>query len=521
MFTSKFICSLTLLLITVPVFAASLEQSLASHLAKMPADETVEVIVKLKEEPAKAGFKATSAGESRQKRLERVVTDLKEKSDRSRFRMKAIFERETQTGSIRNIRPFWIFNGFLITATPEGIRQLAEDPEIASITPNTVLKQAVAVTTAATVDSWNLNMVHAPELWSKGFSGQGAVVASFDSGVDVSHTALTAKWRGGSNSWYDPYRSTTAPYDLSGHGTATTGLMIGGNTGDNKIGVAPGAEWIAAKIFDDNGNATLATIHAAFQWALDPDGDLATDDAPDVVNNSWDLSNTTGLYDAEFQADIDTLRTVGIAVVFAAGNQGPLANSSTSPGNNPGAFPVGSVDSSGSIEIQSSRGPSAADGSAYPLLAAPGVNVRSTDLYNSYRGFSGTSFAAPHAAGAIALLRSALPALPLTEIEEALKNSVVGASGADNSYGYGRLDVLKAYSYLALPGDVNGNGTVDMADVLLLLNAVVSEQTTALISRNGSVSPLDTDDRPNRSGGIPGISDVLLVLQKALGVINW
>ena len=174
--------------------------------------------------------------------------------------------------------------------------------------------------------------------------------------------------------------------------------MVGGNPTDDPVGVAPDARWIAAKVFNDSGFSDEATIHAAFQWALDPDDDPATPDAPDVVNNSWDLDATTGMYDSEFQADINALRTAGIAVVFSAGNQqqGALANTSTSPGNNPGAFPVGAADSAGTIGFFSSRGPSPADGSIYPVLTAPGINVRSTDLFGGYAGFTGTSFSAPH-----------------------------------------------------------------------------------------------------------------------------
>ena len=65
------------------------------------------------------------------------------------------------------------------------------------------------------------------------------------------------------------------------------GVMVGGASGGSAIGVAPEARWIAVKIFDDAGKAPLSAIHQGFQWLLDPDGDPDTDDAPDVVNNSW------------------------------------------------------------------------------------------------------------------------------------------------------------------------------------------------------------------------------------------
>src|SRR3972149_324648 len=107
-------------------------------------------------------------------------------------------------------------------------------------------------------------------------------------GADVSHPDLVTRWRGGSNSWFDPYgQHPMTPTDLSGHGTWTMGVIVAGDAGGTSIGVAPQASWIAVKIFDDQDSSTATAIHQGFQWLLDPDGNPATPDAPDVVNNSW------------------------------------------------------------------------------------------------------------------------------------------------------------------------------------------------------------------------------------------
>jgi len=273
-----------------------------------------------------------------------------------------------------------------------------------------------------------------------------------DTGVDVSHPDLSPRWRGGSNSWYDPYGEHSTPADLSGHGTWTTGVMVGGDAGGTTIGVAPDAQWIAAKIFKDSGASDPAAIHLAYQWLLDPDGDPGTADAPNVVNNSWTYANP-GCY-LDFEPDLEALQAAGILPVFAAGNGGPNADTSYSPANNPAAFAVGAVDNNSQIYTYSSRGPSTCGGSTgpFPEIVAPGVNVRTADRYGLYTNATGTSLASPHVAGALALLLSAYPNLSAADQEQALINSALDlrVSGPDDVYGYGLLDVLSAYDWVVL-----------------------------------------------------------------------
>jgi bacillopeptidase F len=148
------------------------------------------------------------------------------------------------------------------------------------------------------------------------------------------------------------------------------------------------------------------------------------------------------------------LKSAGIAVVFAAGNDGPAAATSNSPANNPGVLSVGAVDRDLAVGRQTSRGPSACDGAIFPALSAPGVNIRTTDLSHggqpSFAMVSGSSLAAPHAAGVLAILAAAFPSASVAQLEAALLKGArdIGPPGPDNVFGHGLVDALASYKAL-------------------------------------------------------------------------
>ncbi len=285
----------------------------------------------------------------------------------------------------------------------------------------------------------------APELWSHGIDGSGITVATLDTGVDLTHPELASRYRGGSYGWFDPFGQHASPVDLNGHGTQVVGVMVAGDG----IGMAPGARFIAARVFNDSGVSTDSGVHLAFQWLLDPDGNPATDDAPDVVNASWGALLAT--CDTEFEPDLQALRAANILPVFAAGNSGPGPSSDTSPGNLPEAFAVGATATDTTIAAFSSLGPSRC-GNAFPSLVAAGTGIRSTDRFGlGATGLAGTSFAAPHVAGALALLLQLAPHLTADEQAALLTQSArdLGAPGPDSTFGAGSLDVGAAARLLS------------------------------------------------------------------------
>jgi subtilisin family serine protease len=385
-------------------------------------------------------------GADRAARQQGIIRALQALADASQKQIQAFLTARAAQGLVGQVDPFWVFNGLGVTATAEVIQELAARADVAKITPNDI---SIAPSQASSSPETNITVAGAPALWDLGLNGQGIVVANMDSGVDNNHPDLAASWRGGSNSWFDPYGQHSTPFDMSGHGTQTMGVMVGGDAGGTAIGVAPQAQWIAVKIFNDAGSSTATAIHQGFQWLLDPDGNPNTADAPYVVNNSWTFGYPG--CDLEFELDLQALRAAGIVSVFAAGNGGPNANTSYSPSNNPAAFAVGATDDSDLLYAYSSRGPSSCGETStiYPEVVAPGVGIHTSDLFGFYTDVTGTSLAAPHVAGGLALLLSAYPDLTAAWQESGLENSALdlGSPGPDNDFGYGRLDLLAAYQW--------------------------------------------------------------------------
>lgn len=422
--------------------ARTLEPSLRRAISKTPAGRFLSVVVSLRE---RADLTGLARGSSR--RLRQEIIRLQGVADRSQAALISQLRSWRAAGLVRRFTPFWIFNGIAVEATPAAVDAIGARPEVARVALDTY-----EATLADATPEPNVALVGAPTLWNAGFRGEGVVVATLDTGVDVTHPDLAGSWRGGSNSWFDPYgQHPTTPTDLNGHGTSTMGVIVGGGAGGTAIGVAPGATWIAAKIFNDSGVATTSGIHAAFQWLLDPDGNPATPDAPDVVNDSWTSGNPG--CDVTFQPDLQALRAAGILPVFAAGNAGPSPGTGYSPSNLPEAISVGATNDQDVIADLSSRGPAACGGSSdvYPDVVAPGVGVRTTARFGQYTDASGTSIAAPHVAGALALLLQAFPGTSSADQQAAIESTALdlGALGADDVYGHGRLDAAAASEWLA------------------------------------------------------------------------
>ncbi len=374
--------------------------------------------------------------------------------------------------NIAEYKSFWITNAIYVKGDADYIRNLIEneDVEFAFENLDLVLVEPVFSEDAEDANEGiepGLAVIGVRDAWRMGLTGKGRLVCNFDTGVDGTHEALQASWRGAnggsvSESWFDPYTSTDFPTDSRGHGTHTMGTMVGVDGADT-IGVAYEAQWIAAGVVDRGGSIerTISDIISAFEWAVDPDGNPGTsDDVPDVVNNSWGVPS--GLYgpcDDTFWDAIDNLEALGVVCLFAAGNEGPTPSSIRTPADRIttqfNSFAIGAVDGATmNVSSFSSRGPSGCDGiTIKPEITAPGSGIRSSINGGGYAYKSGTSMATPHVAGAVAILKQFNPDATVNQIKNALIQGAVdmGAEGQDNDYGYGVLNIKNSIYHMPAP----------------------------------------------------------------------
>lgn len=289
-----------------------------------------------------------------------------------------------------------------------------------------------------------------------GVTGDGVTIAIFDTGVDKDHPDLGPKLL----ARYDATRQQNAvtsllgatkpvqPGDTDGHGTHVAGIAAGPGTqsGGTYVGIAPDADLVSVKVFDAQGQASTSYVLRGIDWALAHKGQYNIR----IMQMSLGGNGTDGT-DAVSRA-IGVASDRGLLTVAAAGNRGPDEGTITLPGVAPKALTVAAVDGEHDIARFSSRGPTV-DGRRKPDLSAPGVAIKSTaiPIMNEgayYSELSGTSMAAPHAAGAAALLVEANQSLsaPMLKWILTASSEPLGPTphAWHHAYGYGFLDVRDA-----------------------------------------------------------------------------
>lgn len=330
-------------------------------------------------------------------------------------------------------------------ALQEGILEIAAEREYVALVDDRI--SAFSIDTAA---------------WQNNTTGKGARIAILDTGIGPHGSVPVAL----ANTFVNGEDSA----DRNGHGTHVAGIAHA---------VSPGAQIINAKVLNRLGAGTTSQIIAGISWAVDPDGNPATDDGADIISMSFG-GMFTDLDGPLASAVRDAMRR-GVIFIAAAGNcrQGCGGFFGvTTPANVKEVIAVGALDDN-NLLAQFSSGDTFA-GYVKPDITAPGVSITSAWLDNGEKTLSGTSMSAPFAAGIVALLLEQEGTLAQEQAKQRLTSTATdaGATGWDAEYGAGIVNVPALMGLPAqppaslpvpeLPGAENLNRTTVFTDFTII-----------------------------------------------------
>lgn len=301
-----------------------------------------------------------------------------------------------------------------------------------------------------------MNLIGAPTAWETG-RGAGVTIAIVDSGLDLDHEDLAGKLEPG----YNAVSPGQSPQDDNGHGTHVAGVAAAAvNNGAGIISVAPDARLMPVKAFEADGTGSESDIEEAIRWAVDH--------GARVINMSFGEDTIQPVLGPAFRDAVAYAWSKGAVPVVAAGNGGDgfLTSSGFSQEN---ALVVSAVTKEDTQPGYSSRvgqakwgiaAPGGADSKSPPedhIFSTYGKSTAPGET-NFYAYLFGTSMAAPHVSGAVAVLLS-LGLSPTDAVNRLLSTAKdVGPAGKDTTFGHGRLDVAKAVEGLRPAGGTPGNG---------------------------------------------------------------
>lgn len=352
------------------------------------------------------------------------ITAEVERSDRN---LTGVTPEAAQSAPAGTTEVCWLNRSILTRVDPRSLAEVAADPQIERLDLPRALEAELRITT---------DTVGAARYRARtGRSGDGVIVAVIDSEVSLRHPAFGDRVVHKRN-------FTVEPWGTAGdHGTTVAGIVAA--DGGDIFGMAPGATIFNYKVLATN----------RFLNGNDFDGALAVqqalEDGAHVANCSWGAGPVSDTLSREARA-VDTAWNLGLTVVKSAGNRGPGDGTLTTPADAEGVIVVGATDREGvAVGDYSSRGPTT-DGRERPHLLAPGgLPGRGIDSCRVGGGFGdrghGTSFAAPHVAGILALLLEGDPDLTPAQQRDLLLSACTPLEGFDaNTQGAGivSLDAL-------------------------------------------------------------------------------
>ena len=341
-----------------------------------------------------------------------------------------------------------VFTGAAISTIEELVEEISQLPYVKKIHNDDEVKLDL---------DESVQIIEADQVWiDYGIYGDSIVVGILDTGIDYMHPALGGGLGDGYKviGGYNFYDMNNFVMDEIGHGTHVAGI-VAANGLDIK-GVAPNALLYGLKVFGEYGFTFSSVIVAAIEASVDPNNDGDYSDKLDVVNIS--LGKRNGSPSSIECIAIENATNFGVVYCISAGNNGEEGTQSIgTPGTALSAITVGASDKNDNRALFSSIGPNNEVFSIKPDLLAPGVDIYSTFLENSFIHKSGTSMAAPHVTGVCALLKQLHPEWNPSQLKSAILLSAEDIGDEVLKQGAGRLNARKAFDLNVLiePAQLN------------------------------------------------------------------
>ncbi|MEW5759218.1 MAG: S8 family serine peptidase [Candidatus Thermoplasmatota archaeon] len=352
------------------------------------------------------------------------------------------------------------------------IDRIKKSPQVRYVEPNYLRKPTLVPNDPKYSTQWAIPKIKADNAWDIVTGSNSVILAIVDSGVDYNHPDLASNmWSSSTGTHgYDFVNNDNDPLDDFGHGTMCAGIAAA--VMNNNYGIAGIAQVkiMAVKVSDSHGNAIGSAEIQGIKWAVD--------NGADIISISLGGS---GAYQSEMDA-CNYAWNKGAVIVSASGNAGK--HEVYCPAAYANVIATGAIDKNDQRWAYSNYGPELE-------LAAPGVDILTTNKGNAYITESGTSLACPHVSGVAGLILAANSSLTNAEVRTILQNTAVdlGAQGRDEYYGFGRIDA---------EGCVREAGGIEKHNIppVLSLGEVTPKIGTNEDFYNYTVTYTDTDNSP-------------------------
>lgn len=542
----------------------TISQSLHQKLSAIHSAELIQVNISMEAFIDPARLEVLTSGRRKWERREIVVRELKRVAARSQRELLAYLSGMELVGEVKEVRSLWLSNVVSCKASKgvieritgfRGVSMVDLDEKRVVIPPS---REPQPINPLGL--EWNIEWINAPFAWALGFTGEGVVVGHLDTGVNYNHIDLRDHlWTNsdeipGNNAdddgngyiddyyGYDFFNRDGDPMDdhFAGHGTATSGIIAGDGTGGDTTGVAPDAQLMCLKVVGGDETASESDVWEAIQYAVDNGAAILN------LSFGWRHEWIPPPNRPVWRATFENALSAGLIASVAGGNErvggSPAPDNIRTPGDVPppwlhpdqalqgglsAVMTVGATDRYDRIAYFSGYGPVSWEdigpwndypyepgmGLIDPDISAPGVEIVSLDtLDDGYvAGLWGTSFAAPHVAGAAALLLSMNSQLSPAMVDSLLETTAVdsGPLGKDNDYGAGRLDLLQPMG-VVVDLDIDDN-SADVSGSVMHLFGVPG---TEVFGEYNLVNPRNREENVDPLDG-PGNCDIRSIVYSA------